>query len=143
MFERRSVLLQDRPGLIREPWHWLAEQASLGLAILDEGLRWRVLPTELNFPAHVRAAASVVAGDPVIVDYHANRDAQGFLLRAALPAIDPWLDASTVSEPSSRGNLSGDRAAPAPPAFGPYCEEAIPGAGVRPHVASRVIAPNA
>jgi hypothetical protein len=93
MFERLSVLLQDRPGLIREPWHWLAEQASLGLAILDEGLQWRVLPTELNFPAHVRAAASVVAGDPVIVHYHTNRDARGFLLRAASPAIDPWLDA--------------------------------------------------
>jgi hypothetical protein len=92
-FDRLSVLLHDRRDLIREPWHWLAEQASLGLAILDGGLQWRVLPTELNFPAHVRAAASVATGDPVIVHYHTNRDERGFLLRAASPALDPWLDA--------------------------------------------------
>jgi hypothetical protein len=96
MFERLSVLLRDRPDLIREPWHWLAEQASLGLAILDEDLHWRVLPTELNFPGHVRVARSVPAGDPVIVHYHTGRDERGFLLRAATPAIDPWLDAFNV-----------------------------------------------
>jgi hypothetical protein len=92
-FERLSVLLRDRPGLIREPWHWLAEQASLGLALLHEDLCWRVLPTELNFPAHVRLAPSVLAGDPVIVHYHTGWQKPGFLLRAATPAIDPWLDA--------------------------------------------------
>lgn len=83
--------LQREPGLVREQWQWLAEQASLALGLLRDGLPWRALPPSLNFPSHTRVT-SAFSTPPVIVHYHGDVNERGFLLRSANPAIDPWLD---------------------------------------------------
>lgn len=91
-FEDVGAALARNPSLIREQWQWLAEQASLSLAILRSELPWRALPTELNLPSHVRLPPSALNGPPVIVHYHSDSDPRGFLLRSATATVDPWLD---------------------------------------------------
>jgi hypothetical protein len=87
-----SQLLADDPTAIREQWQWLAEQASLALAILRGGLPWYALPAELNFPAHVVVQSDAMRLRPVIVHYHGERDEHGFLMASPTPQLNAWLD---------------------------------------------------
>jgi hypothetical protein len=87
-----SRTIEQQRDLVREQWQWLAEQASLALAILRQDLPWRALPAALNFPSHVKVVNGALEDAPVILHYHADRDTQGFLLRSASPAVDPFLD---------------------------------------------------
>lgn len=87
-----SELLAADPTGIREQWQWLAEQASLALAILRRGLPWYALPPELNFPGHVVVHTNAPPLPPVIVHYHAERDKRGFLMASPTPDLNTWLD---------------------------------------------------
>lgn len=91
MYRQLSTALLREPWLIREQWQWLAEQASLALGLIRDGLPWRALPPSLNFPSHTRVT-SASSTPPVIVHYHGDLNEHGFLLKSASPSIDPWLD---------------------------------------------------
>jgi hypothetical protein len=91
-YERLRDAVARDPTLIREQWRWLVEQLSLGCGIVSHDLPWRALPPEMNFPSHVRVPADAILTHPVIVHYHGDHDASGFLLRSRTPELDPFLD---------------------------------------------------
>jgi hypothetical protein len=87
-----SSAIERDPHALREQWRWLVEQASLGLAILREDLPWQALPPQLNFPGHVTVPATLRDCEPIVIHYHGERDARGFLMSARTPGLDRWLD---------------------------------------------------
>jgi len=91
-FADLGTALAADPHLIRTRWQWLAEQASLSLAVLRAELPWTALPPEVNFPSHVPVPPGTLRGPPIVVHYHSERDVAGFLLRSRTPAIDPLID---------------------------------------------------
>jgi hypothetical protein len=89
--ELATALTRD-PGMIREQWQWLAEQAALSLTILRDELPWRPLPAAMNFPSHVRVPAAEASDSPIVVHYHGDRDERGFLLASETSAVNPAID---------------------------------------------------
>lgn len=70
-----------RPAMIPPSKRFYTEQLGLAVA-LARGLPWAPASPELNFATHVDLHSQTVAGlAPRLLHYHAEFDAQGFLLR--------------------------------------------------------------
>jgi hypothetical protein len=70
------------PNLIRPDLQVYSDQLALSLAIAEGGMPWEPLPVTMNFPSHVPVHRSALSGRaPMIVHYHDEIDADGFLRR--------------------------------------------------------------
>lgn len=103
-YVRLSDAARRDPSMIRGQFRWLIEQASLGCGILLGDLPWHALPAEMNFPTHVSVRSDAIPAHPVILHYHHDHDARGFLFRSRTAQMEVHLNRFN----RRRSELTGD-----------------------------------
>jgi hypothetical protein len=84
----------DEP-IVPAQWRFHLDQFALACALANDDLPVRPLDVRLNFPTHlpVHPSALPASPEPLVIHYHRNVDANGFLLRARSPLADRGADA--------------------------------------------------
>ncbi len=90
-------LYRTHPDVVPARKRFYVDQYALALALESDGMGVRPLPVTYNLPLNLpthRALRSQVL-DPVIVHYHKNRDADGFMYASPVSGevVNPRLDA--------------------------------------------------
>ena len=91
---RLLSLFERDPRMVSPKGSWAGEQISLAVALAGAGLPHAPLPIDMNFPTHVPVHRSALAGRarPLILHYHREVDAEGFLLRSRCELANPYVD---------------------------------------------------
>lgn len=104
MTERVLAVYREHPAIIPEQWRFHLDQYALACALAAAAIPVRGLPSELNYPTHVRVRAA--AGrriEPVILHYHKNVTAGGFLTRSRSKELNCDLHAFNLRRAAALG----------------------------------------
>ena len=99
-----EVYASDNP-VVPAQWRFHLDQFALACSLTDERLPVQPFDIRMNFPTHLPVHVSSLPADsaPLIVHYHKNTDANGFLLRGRSPITNDASDAFNRARASHLG----------------------------------------
>jgi hypothetical protein len=104
MSDRILAVYREHPAIVPRQWRFHLDQYSLACALAATGIPVRGLPSELNYPVHLRVRpAARSATEPVILHYHKNITPDGFLTRSRNKELNPDLHAFNLRRAAALG----------------------------------------